>query len=352
MIARGIFLFFCCVLCRPAAAQPGFPAIAADSLQSRVSGRHWQYYVHLPASYRDDRFGVQRYPVIYILDAGSDFAPLVAAVDFLSAGMLPRIPECIVVGILHQNRTYELTPFASSEGKDFPGNGGADIFGDFLAEELLPHIDRSYRTNGVNALFGHSFGGLFSLYLLSGRPGLFRHVLASDPSLWWDDALHSGAFLSFVRKEPSAGFQLFVASSGHDTAEEPEYLRVLRQFTDSLAGVPSLSGRFTGRAYPDSDHATIMIHALPDALEWFYRGYKMGFGAFDNPATIPAHYEKLSLLYGYRLIPPCPLLTAWVDYFMEQGQKEHALEVWNLAAECYPSARFLKSEKYKALWKN
>lgn len=67
--------------------------------------------------------------------------------------------------------------------------GGTDAFLDFIQDEVLPRIgqmtvlDASRRT-----LFGHSFGGLFTLYALFERPGLFANWVAASPSIYWEDS--------------------------------------------------------------------------------------------------------------------------------------------------------------------
>jgi predicted alpha/beta superfamily hydrolase len=68
--------------------------------------------------------------------------------------------------------------------------GGAAQFLDRLtgvlreaAENGLP-VDASRRT-----LWGHSFGGLFTLYALLTRPDSFARFAAISPSIWWDEEL-------------------------------------------------------------------------------------------------------------------------------------------------------------------
>jgi predicted alpha/beta superfamily hydrolase len=59
--------------------------------------------------------------------------------------------------------------------------GGADSFLRFIREELLPEVDRKYRTAPFRILMGHSLGGLFALHAFSRSPGLetFRRHLAA-----------------------------------------------------------------------------------------------------------------------------------------------------------------------------
>ena len=138
------------------------------------------------------------WPVLYLLDGN-------AAFDFLSPAHLAQAEGLALVGVgydtdrqfAREQRTFDFT------APDGPGDGirpdhvhegrlagGAAQFLDRLtgvlrgaAEEGLP-VDPSRRT-----LWGHSFGGLFTLYALLTRPDSFARFAAISPSIWWDEAL-------------------------------------------------------------------------------------------------------------------------------------------------------------------
>jgi len=67
----------------------------------------------------------------------------------------------------------------------FAGEGGAAAFLAFLSDELVPFVERGFRTADERAIAGYSFGGLFALYALLAHPGLFDRYLVCSPSLWW-----------------------------------------------------------------------------------------------------------------------------------------------------------------------
>lgn len=138
------------------------------------------------------------WPVLYLLDGN-------AAFDFLAPDHLATVPGLMLVGVgydidrqfARERRTLDFT------APDGPGDGirpdhvhegrmagGGAQFLDRLtgplrdaAEAGLP-IDPARRT-----LWGHSFGGLFTLYALLSRPQAFARYAAISPSIWWDEAL-------------------------------------------------------------------------------------------------------------------------------------------------------------------
>lgn len=92
-------------------------------------------------------------------------------------------------------RSWDLAP---PPGRSYPPftedgppvvTGGAEKFIAFIADELLPKIaDMAAVDPARRSLFGHSFGGLFTLYALFERPDLFANWIAASPSIHWEDS--------------------------------------------------------------------------------------------------------------------------------------------------------------------
>lgn len=138
--------------------------------------------IHLPRSYSSDPS--RTYPVIYVLDAGSQDFRLAQISGILATAK--SMPEVIVVGIRNTDRTRDLTPPSIYQSEDQEKKGEADSFLAFIHEELVPFVDQSYRTNGVNALAGHSRGGLFVGYALLTAPDFFDAHICFSPAYWRD----------------------------------------------------------------------------------------------------------------------------------------------------------------------
>jgi hypothetical protein len=66
---------------------------------------------------------------------------------------------------------------------------GADDFLAFISETVRPWVRKSVFPSVTfkrDALYGHSFGGLFVVYALISQPEAFDTFLAASPSLWWN----------------------------------------------------------------------------------------------------------------------------------------------------------------------
>ena len=147
------------------------------------------------------------YPVIYVLDANAYFASLHEAKRAQQS-----FRKAIIVGIAYPGdaphnflrRAYDFSP-PVSEDKNSPPQGGQDELLDFLEDQVMPAVAERFPVNeDQQSLYGHSFGGMFGIYALFTRPGLFEHVVAASPSLWWNNRYlleHERAF----RQQVEAG---------------------------------------------------------------------------------------------------------------------------------------------------
>jgi uncharacterized protein len=184
MIGKTATLFFslCLVFVNTSVAQVVSFGESYRIHSSQVNEER-EYKVYLPDSYKWARD--KRYPVLYLLDGDSHFFHTAAAVDFLSGQ--GEIPEMIVIAIASTVRVRDFTQ--TDWSSHWVGGGGADKFRAFLSKELIPEIDRTYRTQDFRVLFGHSAAGQFALYCLTSDPNLFQAYFALSPSLDWDDEL-------------------------------------------------------------------------------------------------------------------------------------------------------------------
>ena len=107
--------------------------------------------------------------MLYLTDAERQFGHTVTTVEFLSRN--GRMPPMIVVGLFNTDRTRDLTPYKDKEDDaQLPTAGGADRFLQFVETELMPWVERQYRTQKFRAFAGHSFGGLFAMHALATGP--------------------------------------------------------------------------------------------------------------------------------------------------------------------------------------
>ncbi|CAL67168.1 alpha/beta hydrolase [Christiangramia forsetii] len=148
-------------------------------------------WIYLPKTYKSSD---KKYPVIYMHDAQNLFdieSSYVGEWKVDESLDSIREPEAIIVGIEHggDKRINELTPFSHEKY----GGGKADVYLDFLVENLKPYVDSTYRTlpdYENTGIFGSSLGGLFSFYAALKYPETFGMAGVYSPSFWFSDKIY------------------------------------------------------------------------------------------------------------------------------------------------------------------
>lgn len=157
-----------------------------------VSGRDYEVFVSLPASYEANP--QRRYPVLYVTDADYAF-PIIRQVARRVNLDGPRLEEFILVGlsysrgdsgVVSRNRDYTPTPNGPrSASSNVHGQGAA--YQTYLKNEVLPFIDHRFRADPARrVLLGHSYGGLLGAQILFTDPSMFQAYVLGSPSFWFD----------------------------------------------------------------------------------------------------------------------------------------------------------------------
>ena len=253
----------------PVAAQAdSVPAHDSFTVQSRALGEARPVNVYVPPRFRAAPEGAaERLPVLYMPDGGldEDFPHIVQTVDSLIARRVIR--PVIVVGVPNTQRRRDLTgpTRVKTDSAIAPRVGGSAAFRRFLRAELVPEIERRYRTTKERAIIGESLAGLFIVETFLEDPSLFTHYVALDPSVWWNGGMLVDSARSRLAHFDKAPRTLYLASS-----REPSTSVGLARL-DSLLRVTKPKGlRWRYEPRPDLEHSTIFRAlegaALADAL--------------------------------------------------------------------------------------
>jgi pimeloyl-ACP methyl ester carboxylesterase len=220
-----------------------------------------------------------------------------------------RIPPMIVVGINNTDRQRDMTPTkptAGFGGAPWTGSaGGADKFLSFIADELLPTVDRNYRTRPYRVLIGHSLGGLFAVYTLMNRPEVFNGYLIISPSLWWDDQALVKAAQPFFAAHKDLRADLYMTIGNEGQAMLGGAWKLAAVLEESK--LPDLRWQF--KRSPEEDHGTIPFMSTYEGLQAIFGGYRIAdpIALFDE-GGLPAferHYADVSKRLGYTVqVPP------------------------------------------------
>lgn len=308
------------------------------SLRSEILSEERGIVVRLPQGYETS---TMRYPVLYVLDGEYFFRSAVAAVDFLSenayvhfAAIQQPVPQMIVVGIINVDRNRDFTPtHAPVQGSSrFPTSGGADRFLEFLRTELIPLVDRQYRTQQYRVLSGWSLGGLLTVYTFLTQSNLFSAYLAISPSLWWDDQLivrQADSLLSAgaVTSRPLVVTLGSLEGSGMSGSVRDGFVAMFDRQSNGESSVTYIE-------VPGEEHRYVPYKALFDGLRALYSGWMMPDEIMDGGwDAVVAFFDDLSARWGYAVEIP---ESAYYRLASTVNDAASALEVAVLATRRFP----------------
>lgn len=289
-------------------------------------------YLLLPESYQE---GVSRYPVLYMLDGGDYFEPFAGMVKYLS--LYEMIPELIVVAVAHGDRMKEFTfTRANAATGDWPTSGGAEAFRKFLANELIPYVDSSYRTHPFRILVGHSLAGLFAVEALARSPNTFQATIALSPSLYWNQFEWLKSAPRVFGKTPDLKHFLFIMGEEKDK-EETEYLDDFKNWV-ATKGPKGLAYEF--RCFPDEDHASVGFPGLFSSLKRLFQGWRFPGEAWETgPEKVKEHFHNLSERFGFHV----PITEEFLNGHARHGLERHkapdgAIRLFEFCLSLYPKS--------------
>lgn len=291
------------------------------TLPSAVLGEQRSVIIRVPAGYGDSS---AKFPVLYMLDGHEPHLTMMAGIldQQASAG---RFPEMILVGIQNTNRTRDLTPTQA----DGTNGGGADKFLEFLSSEVIPLVEKNYRTQPYRIFAGHSLGGLAVFHAATSRPDLFNGYIAASPVLHWDKNFVIKRTEGFLKNLANTRKPLFVA-----LGNEPDYF----QGFNSMRGLLKKSGANAFdveiQNWMDEDHGSIVLRAYLFGLRKVFSDWPPPTGG--TVEGVESHYKVLSKKYGYLITPPEPLMNQIGYVFLRNGRISEAIAVFKRNVELYP----------------
>ncbi|WP_336517396.1 alpha/beta hydrolase [Pollutibacter soli] len=265
-------------------AGPVINAKAEHDIKSKVNGVNYHLYVSLPKYYSAN--DTTHYPVLYMLDGGAGF-PIAHSTRFL-LDLSNEIQDVIIVAIEYEwerslapwfiNRTRDYTP---TRDTSFEKNaiarsfgvtsslvsGGAPAFLDIIKTEIIPFIEKTYKTNRDRGISGHSFGGLFAGYCLLNGTDTFNKFGINSPSFWWNSREMFTVEKRFSEGRTSLPAQVFMSVGSR---EGQMMNSSMKDFADSLASRKYLNLALTTFVFEGETHVSVVPAMTSRTLKVLY----------------------------------------------------------------------------------
>lgn len=238
-------------------------------LTSKHVDQTYEIDISFPKDYGKE---TARYPVLYVLDAEYNFG----CVAYIARRLIKNgdIRKVLVVGIAYNTteddfylkRERDCTPPSKMYG---PRSGGVENFILFFETELIPYINKHFRTIPDDlTVVGHSIGGFFATYVLFKHPGLFTKYLIVSPSLWYANDLIFEYEKEFAGMQKPLNAAVFL-STGKDESEQMVRTteKMIRTITDrKYSGL-----RFSSLMPEGEHHRSIFPWAYTKGLRWLFQ---------------------------------------------------------------------------------
>ncbi|MCQ8887136.1 alpha/beta hydrolase-fold protein [Pseudoalteromonas agarivorans] len=302
------------------------------TINSAVLNEERTVVVQLPNNYQANPNKV--YPVIYRLDGAGNIPLISAVMERLQNDN--RAPEVIIVAIENTNRLRDLYPTVNKEPQGPVGEGGgAANFLAFIEQELMPLINKSYRTHNYNVIAGASAAGVFSLYTMHANPKLFQALIAYSPAVWWNYGAPVKATKSFINKSKDLNNYVYI-NIGEEAGLMRERYNELQQALQSNNS-PSL--RFFSDAFDDVSHNLTSVAGAFNAYHNLFLPKQMPMSALgDDVASIDVYYKTLSQQWGEQITPPERAVRQLGYNLVNMQQYERAVAVFKHNVKYHPQS--------------
>lgn len=261
------------------------PVVLNDSVFSKELNEQRKFKIFLPEGIRTG--SGKKYDVVYILDGETHFDDFIYISRF--AANQNMIPPLILIAVQNSytgEGNMRDRDFLPEKMPDNPKAGGADNFKAFLRNELIPYISNKFPVSGENSLFGHSAGGVFTMYTLLSEPGLFMNYFCSDPAFPWKDRRIIKMTEEVFKHPAELGKTLWI------TGAEETYRNVgIGRMDTVLKALAPKDLRWKTSVYPDETHMSVPYKGIYDGLKYAYNGY-------NSRKMVEFHPNNGSLLKG------------------------------------------------------
>src|SRR5690606_16084167 len=231
-----------------------------EEFNSKILNDTRRIKIQLPRDYNSNKDKV--YPIVLVFDADYLFEPVAGNVDYYS--YWEEMPEAIVVGIMQGRKRHNDGQYDSSSF--FPEEGGAKFF-EFIGMELIPHIDKNYRTAKFLLAVGHELTANFINYYLFKDPPLFNGYICLSPDL-----------APTLEKEIPKRLAVINHKVFYYLATASNDVKGIREVTSELnTGLSKINRKEINYSFDDfegASHYSLVGKAIPNALENIFSVYR------------------------------------------------------------------------------
>ena len=251
-----------------------------DTISSQKLGEDREITIGLPPSY--EKNSAKKYPILLLLDSDFLFDPFQGALSY--GYYWDDLPEVIIVGINQNKNNERETDCTVDEKTGLPSEKGGNFF-EFIGMELLPYIQKKYRTAPFKMIAGlDTTAGFLNLYLYKENP-VFDAYISISPEL--------PAGMEELLPDRLAAIQkpifYYQSSAVGDLKKMRDRIQILDESVKKVSS-PTLNYKYDD--FKDASHYSLVLSSIPSALYQIFSIYQ--------PISTTEFQEKIvTLSSGY-----------------------------------------------------
>lgn len=247
-----------------------------DTITSQRLKEDRELTIGLPPSYAKNTN--QKYPILVLLDGEFLFDPFQGALSY--GYYWDDLPEVIIVGISQNKNNERENDCMVDETTGLPSEKGEQFF-EFIGMELIPYIQKKYRTAPFKMIAGlDTTAGFLNLYLYKDNP-VFDAYISMSPELPAEMEANIPQRLAAIQKP----IFYYHSSADGDVKKMRNRIIALDEAAKKITK-ETLNYRFDD--FKGASHYSLVLNSIPSALYQIFSVYQ--------PISISEFNEKIAVL--------------------------------------------------------
>lgn len=333
-----LLLFFLCM----ASAVPA--QVIPEDVPSRFFGNR-PVNVVLPPFYDQDE--KRSYPLLVLLDGEYLLDPFSGTLSYTT--YWDDLPPVIIVGINHEGAEGRKLDTDVYQTTGLP-QGQGDQFYQFIANELIPYMEKNYRVAPFRVVTGHNItAGFLNFFLYKEKP-VFNAYIAFSPILSTDMEMRVAEAIKTTEKP----LYYYLATASGDVKSIKEKIGKLNE---NLKVLENQNLKYKFEEFGGASHYSLVVMGIPDALYFIFSAYQpiSSIEYEEKIVTLPGGYvEYLKNKYnaikndlGIKIPVRLNDFKAIEAAIMKNAAYDELEELADMAREDYP--KMIIGEYYQGL---
>ncbi|MCL6293704.1 alpha/beta hydrolase [Jejuia spongiicola] len=264
-----------------------------ETFESSKLGETRELKIQLPRGYEGNQD--KKYPLFVVLDGDYLFEAVAGNVDYYS--YWEDMPEAIVVGINQLDKRFDDCMYGQNS---LPTETGAAFY-EFIGMELIPYIEKTYRTENFRVAVGHGETANFINYYLLKQQPLFQGYVVISPEL-------APNMLDYIPEQLGkleSKIFYYLANTKNDSKS---IKRMTEALNTDISALDTKNVFYNFDSFEGASHYSVPAHALPKAIESIFyvfqpiskKEYKEVILKLDTSPVeyLEEKYQTISELFG------------------------------------------------------